>query len=175
MSSEKIFGGSLYALAEEEGISEEILSDLRSVTRVFYEHPDYMKILDSPQIERGDLMQILNEDFLGRINKYTLNFIKILCQKRMVHHIAVCTAEYERLYNEKNNIRLVKVTTAKPLSETLAQRLVKKLEARTGARVVLEKHIDEKCIGGIIIETDGRRIDSSVKSELEELKKAITV
>jgi F0F1-type ATP synthase delta subunit len=34
-------------------------------------------------------------------------------------------------------------------------------------------HVDKKCIGGIIIETDGIRIDSSIKSGLEDLKKAL--
>ena len=115
MSAPQTYGASLYDLAKDEGMSREILVDLEGIVSLFNEHPAYVKILDAPQIERDDLMEILNEDFLGKVNRYVLNFLK----------------------------------------------------------VVLKMHVDKKCIGGIIIETDGMWIDSSIKSGLEDLKKAL--
>lgn len=173
MLKSKIFGRSLYALAEEENVEDEIFADLKSVTLAFNEHPDYIKILDSPQIGRSDLMTVLNEDFFGRIHKYTLNFIKLLCERHMVYCIGECFREYERLYNEKHNIKIVTVTTARPLTDTLANKLSQKLEARLGGTVVLDKHVDEACMGGLIVEADGKRIDSSIKSELSMIRNEI--
>ncbi len=169
----KTYGESLHSLAKEEGMADEILSDLRYLSEMLDEHPDYVKILDSPQIERDELMEILDQDFFGRVNKYTLNFLKLLTEKHMVHHLDDCFKEYERLYNSDNNIKVVNVTTAKPMSETLLNKLISKLEEKTGGKIVLKKRVDESCIGGIIIESDGMRIDSSVKSELSNLKKAL--
>lgn len=174
MSKANIYGESFYTLAEKEGMADEILSELKSITELFKEHPDYVKILDSPQIEKDELMGILNEDFFGKVNRYTLNFLKLLCEKRMVHHIEECLEEYEKLYNEYNHIKVVSVTTARPMGEKLVEKLVEKLEAKTGGRIVLKKRVDESCIGGIIIETDGKRIDSSIKSELSDLKRTLT-
>lgn len=173
MSIPKTYGKSLYELAAEESVAEEILHEIKNIAVLFKEHPDYVKILDSPQIDKDELMEILNQDFFGKINRYTLNFLKILCEKRMVHHVDECLKEYERLYNDDNNIKVVNVTTAKPLSGELAEKLVRKLEEKTGGKIVLKQRVDEGCIGGIIIETDGVRIDSSVKSELSNLKKAL--
>jgi F-type H+-transporting ATPase subunit delta len=65
------------------------------------------------------------------------------------------------------------VTTAKPLADELVDKLVKKLEEKTGGKIVLKERVDESCIGGIIIENDSMRIDSSVKTELSNMKKAL--
>ena len=173
MSDARIYGESLYELAKDEKISEEILSELKKLNTLFKEHPDYVKILDSPQIPRRELMSILNEDFFGRANGYMLNFIKLLSEKHMVHCLDECLKEFERQYNRYNNIRVVHVTTAKPMSETLAARLVKKLEKKTGGKIILKHKIDHSCIGGIIIKTDNMSIDASVINELNTLRKTI--
>ena len=81
--------------------------------------------------------------------------------------------KHKKLYNEDNSIKIVNVTTAKPIGKHLEEKLLQKLEKKTGGKVVLKMHVDKKCIGGIIIETDGIRIDSSIKSGLEDLKKAL--
>lgn len=90
MSAPQTYGASLYDLAKDEGMSREILVDLAGIVSLFNEHPAYVKILDSPQIERDDLMEILNEDFLGKVNRYVLNFLKLLSEKHSVHHIGEC-------------------------------------------------------------------------------------
>lgn len=174
MSNANVYGESFYTLAEEEGISEDVLGELRSIVALFKKNPYYVKILDSPHIAREELMEVLHEDFFGKIHRYTLNFLKILCEKHMVHHIEDCLAEYEKHYNEQNNIKVVKVTTAKPLGEAILEKLIKKLEEKTGGKVVVEKYVDAGCIGGIIIEMDGKQIDSSLKTELSDMKQALT-
>lgn len=173
MSKARLYGESFHTLAEEEGVAEELLSDLKSITHAFNEHPDYVKILDSPQIEREALMSILNEDFIGRANRYTLNLVKVLCEKRMVHNIGECLEEYETLYNRQHNIKTAKVTTAKPLNDSLNSALRNKLEERTGSKIELQNRVEENCIGGMIIEIDGKQIDFSLKTELQNLQEAL--
>ncbi len=173
MSAAKIYGESFFELARSEGLEDIILSDLRDIAGLFKEHPQYVTILDSPQIERGELMTVLNEDFSGRVNRYTLNFLKLLCEKHMAHFLAESLAAYEDLYNRYKNIKTVSVTTARPLSEETAQKLTERLEAKTGCKIILKRSVDETCIGGIIIETDGKLIDSSIKSELSNLKREL--
>lgn len=172
--SAKTYGLSLHTLAKEEGLEEEILSELGYISKLFEEHPDYVKILDSPQIDHGELMTVLNDDFFGKVNRYTLNFLKLLSEKHMVHHLYDCFKEYERLYNSENNINVVDVTTARPLKSELTSRLKEKLEGKLGGRIIIKEHVDKSCIGGIIIETDQKRIDADIKTELDKIKKALT-
>ena len=92
----------------------------------------------------------------------------------MVHHLQDSFKEYERLYNVEKNIKLVDVTTARPLKEELKNRLREKLENKLGGRIVIKEHIDKGCIGGIVIESDERRIDADIKTELDKIKKVLT-
>ncbi len=173
MPDTKIYGSSLYYLAKDDGITDIIFSELKEITKLFKENPDYVKILNSHQIEQDELINILNEDFRDNVNVYTLNFIKILSEKHIVHHIDECLKAYEKLYNIDNNIKIVKVITAKPISSIIEEKLIKKLSEKTGSKIVLRKLIDENCIGGIIIKMDGMIIDSSVKTSLLYLKKTL--
>lgn len=174
MSMAEIYCKSLYSLAYDEGKTELIYNDLKSVLSLFKENPDYVKILDSPQIGKSKQLGIIDEDFKGAVNEYTLNFLKVLCENRIVRCFDECFTVYEKQYNSDNNIKIVSVTTAKKLTPLLEEKLTKKLKAKMGGSIVLEKHVDETQIGGIIIETDGMRIDSSLKSELNNLKMALT-
>lgn len=173
MSAAKSYGEALFEFAIEERIEDVVIDDLNGLLELFDEHSDYIKILDSPQIERNELMKILNEDFFGKVNHYTLNFLKLLCEKHMVHKFADCFDIYKKLYNKHRNIHEVRVTTARPLSESITQTLKEKLTSKIGGEIVLKKHIDEGCIGGIIIEADGKRIDSSLKTELTNIRQAL--
>ena len=77
MSAPQTYGASLYDLAKDEGMSREILVDLAGIVSLFNEHPAYVKILDSPQIERDDLMEILNEEFFGQGEQICFEFLKV--------------------------------------------------------------------------------------------------
>lgn len=171
MSLSQTYGNSLYALSKDEGMADEIFSDIKMIVRLFNENPDYLKILNTKFIPKDELLKILNEDFSDRINKYTLNFIKLLCEKHLISHIDECLKAYEILYNKDNKIEIINVTTAKPLDDILEKKIIERMETKTGKKILLKKHIDEKCIGGIIIDMEDVRIDSSVKSQLSKLKK----
>lgn len=173
MSIQGTYGVSLYELALDEGIEKEILGDLKKLVALFKENPLYTRLLDLPSITQNETNKIIDEDFGIHINKYTLNFLKLLAEKRMVRHIDECAKVYESLYNKDNNIVVVTATTARELSNELKEKLVKTLETKLKSRVTLKTRVDKECIGGIIIEADGMRINSSIKSGLENLKKAL--
>lgn len=173
MPSADNYGKSLFELASEGNIEDVILDDLKRISDLFNKNPNYVKILDSPQLEKNELIKIINEDFVGEIHCYTLNFLKILCEKHMVHDFSKCAEEYEELYNKAKNISIVNVTTARELSDSLAKKLEEKLKSRLGGQVVLKKRIDKSCIGGIIIEFDGKLIDSSLKTELSNIRQSL--
>lgn len=45
---------------------------------------------------------------------------------------------YEKLYNEDNSIKIVNVTTAKPIGKHLEEKLLQKLEKKTGRKSSFE-------------------------------------
>ena len=74
-------------------------------------------------------------------------------------------------YNEYKNIADVLVITSIPLTENLREKLIKKLEGSLKKTILLTEKTDPSIIDGMIIEYDNKRIDNSVRSKLEELRR----
>ena len=60
--------------------------------------------------------------------------------------------------------------TAVPMTEQAIARLTEKLEKMTGKKIILTNKVDEKCLGGVILEFSTMQLDDSIASKLEELR-----
>lgn len=169
----KEYGGALYALCLEEGISQEVLDELRVLTEAFYENPRFVRLLSNLGMAKEERVRILDESFRGRIHLYLLNFLKILCERGSIGELAGCYAEYRARYNEDNGIIEAIVTSAVPLSSALRARLTERLNAVTGKRISLNERVNPALIGGIRLEMNGKRYDNSVQDRLDQIRSAL--
>ena len=78
--TEQVYGGSLYELASEEGLTGQIMEELRQVIAIFDANPDYWRFLSTLSIAKDERCKALDEAFGGKIQPYLLNFMKILCE-----------------------------------------------------------------------------------------------
>lgn len=167
--TEQVYGGSLYDLAKEENLTEQIHQQLRQVIDLFDTEPDYWRFLATLSISKEERCQALDQALSGRIEPYLLNFIKILCENGTVNSLKGCAREYGRRYNEDHNIVEVRAITAVPMKEQLVQALQSKLEAALGKSVELQTRVDPSCMGGVLLELPGRQLDGTVKNRLDRL------
>lgn len=167
--TEQVYGGSLYELAKEEGLSEQIFEELQQVIALFDAEPDYWRFLDTRSISKQERCAALDEALRGRIQPYLLNFLKILCENGTAGQLPGCAREYRRRYHEDHNIVEVRAITAVPLKDTLAQALRTKLESALGKTVDLTCKVDPACMGGVLLELPGRQLDGTVKHRLDSL------
>ena len=77
----KMYGGSLYDLAAEEGLETRILGELDEVQQLLKQNPDYLRLLSTPSIPKKERCGLLDEALRGQVHLYVLNFLKILCEK----------------------------------------------------------------------------------------------
>ena len=54
----RVYGGSLYELAQEEHLEEEILSEMKEIRALFRENPEYPRLLAEPSIPRKERIRI---------------------------------------------------------------------------------------------------------------------
>ena len=99
--TEQVYGGSLYDLAREEGLTAEIGEELRQIIALFDGEPDYWRFLSTLSISKDERCKALDEAFKGRIQPYLLNFLKILCENGTMGSLKGCAQEYRRRFNEE--------------------------------------------------------------------------
>jgi F-type H+-transporting ATPase subunit delta len=81
--------------------------------------------------------------------------------------------EFQKIINEINSVITVKATTAIEMKEYLKKELQEKIENKLSKRVNIEYETNPQIIGGLIIETDGKIIDNSIKTKLSKIKKEL--
>lgn len=171
--TEQVYGGSLYDLAQEEGLTEQIGSELKQVIDLFDASADYWRFLATLSIAKQERVKALDEALGGRIQPYLLNFLKILCENGTIGSLKGCAGEYRRLYNEDHDIVEVRAVTAVPMSEKLTAALQTKLEAVLGKTVELSCKVDPACMGGVLLELPGRQMDGTVRHRLQALSDSL--
>ena len=73
----RMYGGSLYDLAAEEGLEARILGELDEAVALFKANPDYLHLLSTPSIPKKERCGLLDEALRDQVHLYVLNFLKM--------------------------------------------------------------------------------------------------
>ncbi len=165
-----VYGEALYSLACQERMSKAILQELTALEQSFTQEPEFLRLLNTPNLAKEERCQILDDSFRGRIHGYVLNFLKLLAEKGYARHFGDCCAAYRNCYNEDNGILPVTAVTAAPLSESQQTALSQKLAAVTGKTIQLQNRVDETVLGGIRLDYSGIRVDDTLAHRLEDIR-----
>lgn len=169
----KIYGDALYELALSEGLTDKLLPELDAVQEIFARTPDYYRLLSAASLSKQERCGLLEEAFGGRIERYLLNFLKLLCENGRLRQLKACAQEYRLRYNEDNGILAATAVTAVPLTPALRQKLIDKLAQITGKKIDLQVKVDPDVLGGVRLETNGRQLDGTVRHSLEQLRRQL--
>ncbi len=163
----------LFSLALEEGLDGQILSQLQVLDQSFSQEPQFLRLLSTPGLSKEERCGILDESFRSQVHIYVLNFMKILTEKGYIRSFSQCVRDYEALYDRTHGIIAVCAATAVPMTDDQTQRLQQKLEILTDKTVRLSNRVDPGVLGGVRLDYDGKRIDGTVKSRLDSIRKLL--
>ena len=169
----RMYGGSLYDLAAEEGLETRILGELEEAVSLLKANPDYLRLLSTPSIPKQERCGLLDEALRGQVHLYVLNFLKILCEKGTLRELAGCARAYRVRYNQAHGILEATATSAVPLTQAQENSLHAKLETLTGKTIDLKTKVDPAVLGGIRLDIEGTELDGTVQNRLAALRKDI--
>ena len=166
----KAYGKTLYDLAVECESVEQMLEEITALRQAFEENPQFVTLLNTPNIKREERVQIVDETFGGRIHIYLLNFLKIIAENGTAHEFVDAAKQFRKEYNFENGIETVTVVSAVALSAEQKSALTEKLCKVTGKTISLELVVDPECMGGIRLQMDGLQLDGTVKNKLDAIR-----
>lgn len=167
------YAEALFAVACEENSKDEYAQALESVKNGFEENPEYMEFLLCPGIPMSERLSAIEEAFTGKLPEYIVYFLQLLCEKGRIQWLSDCVKEYNALVYASENVAGAVVTTAVELTQSEKERIKTKLEKMLGKSVEIECVTDPSVMGGVLIETEGRVIDGSLRRRLNEVKDVI--
>lgn len=167
----RLYGGSLYDLAAEEGLTDVLMQQTEEVRKLFQENPDYVKLLMEPSIPKKERTDLIETAFGAQAERYLVNFLKLLCEKGIIGEFSGCCQEFVRRYNADHNIAEAVVTSAVTLSQEQMKALEDKLEKVSKKQIHLVQIKDSSVIGGLRVELEGKQLDGTVQGRLSGLSR----
>lgn len=167
------YASALFLLASEENKTEEYHAALETVSQVLEENEEYLSLLASPAIPLVQRLKLIDDALSSEILQEVLSYLKLLCEKGRISYFLSSAKEYHRLYEKAKRRLRVKVTSAVELTEEEKKKLTEKLEQARNCSIDAEYFVDEALLGGVIVETDSKIWDGSVRSRLQKVKEVI--
>lgn len=163
----------LFSLALDEGLDRQILQQLQALDQSIGQEPQFLRLLSTPGLSKEERCRILDDSFRGKLHNYVLNFMKILTERGYIRGFSQCVRAYEALYDRTHGILAVCAATAVPMTGDQQTRLHEKLTKLTGKTIRLTNRVDPGVLGGVRLDYDGKRIDGTVKTRLDEIGKLL--
>ena len=162
----RVYGGSLYDLATEEKLDGQIMEQMNEIRQIFRENPGYLKLLGEPAIPQEERIKLLDEAFGGQVEPYLLNFLKLLCEKKILREFSGCCEEFTRRYNADHGIVEALVTSAVKLKDD-------QMEALRIKKIHLTQKTDPTVLAGLRVEMEGIQLDGTVQGRISDITKKL--
>lgn len=165
------YANAFYDVCEEQNIVHEIIFDLRTLINIH--DAEIIKFLRISIIPKEVKKELLDELINYEIKPIVINLMKILIDNNHSDIFREVFAEFGRIFQARNDIKVVHVTTARELSSRAREDIRVNLEEKLNSFVVLSTVIDPSVIGGVKFEYDGFQLDNTIKRQLKQIKKSI--
>lgn len=153
---------------------DHVSADLESLSKMFSGSPDLQKFVSNATLPRAVQAKALAE--IGGKAKFcplTLKFLGTLAMKRRLDALpAVIAAAQGEIARHKGEVT-AEVTAAQTLDEAQIAAISASLKKVLGMTVKIEMKQDADIMGGLIIKVGSKLIDSSVRSKLDRLHRAL--
>ena len=163
----------LFRLDLPQDVLAKRLTDFEALQALLADYPKLMKLLKSPQLERGEKQKILEEALKEHGDKRFIQFILFLIEKKRINYLDVIAVEYRERVDEHLGIWEAEITTAVEMDQELEAKLKAKLENHFHKKVTIKKVVDPTIVGGAMLFVDNALIDWSVKGRLRQMKEKL--
>ena len=164
-----VYANALLDLSFEKGVHREVLAELSEFDRILEGEPQFALFLSAPQIRPAAKKDVLDKVFGAGISEVTLNFLKIVIDKRRQSALAAMIKAFVAGYHDRMGELVVGVESAVPLSKPSRERLLKTLRAKYNKEIILQERVREALLGGVVIRVGDSRIDGSLRSRLQTI------
>ena len=168
------YAKALFSLADEQGQVEQWSSGLEGLGRALASSPELRETLASPLFEKDQRRAVVGElaKALG-LAETVRNFLLLLADRDRLAYLPAIVQNFRDLADARLGRIRARVTSAVPLTPEEAKRIAERLAQAEKAQVIVETAVDPALLGGVVAQVGSLVYDGSVRSQLEELRRAM--
>jgi F-type H+-transporting ATPase subunit delta len=162
---------SLLDSAIQKDLLDAVSNDIEFISSVLKQNPNLLRMLENPVVKTEMKSSILEEIFKNKVNSETMEFVLFVVKKKREEILSSILEKFKELRDLKLGFVNVNVLVASEFSDSQRNELQNKLQNVLKKKVRMSYKVDEKILGGFIVQAGDTVFNASVKHQLDLLKK----
>lgn len=164
------YAEALFSVAEAEGETEAVESQLYAFTKLLETQPKVREALVDPSLPSENKRGLIRGVFDERANQVAVNLLGFLVDQGRGRELGRIVQELVTVSAERRAHAVAEVRSAVALDDTQRARLVEALSQATGRQIEVRVVVDPSLIGGVVARVGDEIFDGSVRSRLREAR-----
>jgi ATP synthase F1 delta subunit len=168
----RVYAEALFEVARDKGKLDEVHDQLAEVAEAIAENRELQVFLFSPYFSSAE-----KRDGIARVisggNPELVNFLELLAEKHRMPAVFRIRTRFDEMWAKEKRHLDVRLTSAVELPSDVVDAVGKQIEDQTGQTIELETDVDERVLGGIVLQVGNMVLDASVRNKLERLRKEV--
>ncbi len=164
------YATALFELAQSAKKLDTIAADLRTLKAMVHDSADLARVLTSQIASRKDKIAAMTTlCTTAGLDELTHHFVSLVAKNRRLFALCDMIDTFLRLLSHSRGEVSAHVISAKSLNEKQLSAVSEILKKTMGNKLSIEPLIDEDLLGGMIVKVGSRMIDTSLKTQLQQL------
>ena len=158
----------------EQRIEEQVYQEMQTLAESYIKVPELRLTVDNPMIAKDVKAKLLKSAAGSSISSMTERLIDLILKEGRENMTQFIANAYITLYRQQKNITRGKLITAVPVTDSVQQKMLSMVKGRTNGNVEFTTETDPAILGGFLLEYDTYRLDTSVKTQLNNIQKKLS-
>ena len=169
----KRYAKALLTYAVEQKAEDQVYEEILMFHQSYRHIKEVAEVLDNPILPDKEKVSVICQAASTAASPVFRKFAELVVAHHRESVFIFIAHNYVKLYRELKHISIGRLVTAVPVSDKEADRLEKWIEEQTAnsTDVILDRKVDPNILGGFIFEIDDWRLDASVATQFELIKK----
>jgi ATP synthase F1 delta subunit len=168
----RVYAEALFEVGRDKGKLDTLQQQLGEFSDAVDRNRELQVFFFSPYLSSEEKVGGLKRAVTGA-EPELINFLELLVDKHRIPEIFRIRREFEELWKRENRRIDVTVTSAVELDSAVVEKIGQEVERQTGEEVDLSSAVDDKILGGIVLQVGNMVLDASIRSRLEKLRKSV--
>ncbi|MDH8702219.1 F-type H+-transporting ATPase subunit delta [Dysgonomonadaceae bacterium PH5-43] len=168
------YARAIYEYAAVNSCETAIYKEMNVLNQNFEKFPNLQKALIDPTVTNDKKIKLLLTACGIKINPVLEKSIAMIVENGRADYMANIALKYVELYRKAKSITIVSLTTVDTSGEEIEKALLDIIPKKENDTIEFHTKDDSSIIGGFVLEIGDKRMDASVKTQLNQLKLDLT-
>ena len=168
----RVYAEALFDVGREKGTLDALREQLAEFADALDESRDMQIFFFSPYFSSKEKREGIARAVSGADPEF-VNFLELLAEKHRMPVIFRIRRQFEDLWKKENRKLDVIVTSAVELDRKVVEQIGAEIEKQTDRSVELDSRVDERILGGVVLQVGNKVLDASIRNRLDKLRKSV--